>query len=366
MKSKWKLWLLPVLALLAMGLFKGQDALFSSDKPVKTGFQTVRVQEVSQAAKENSLNLSGNVEAMERAVISSKISGRVSGILVQNGDMVSPGQALITLDKEDYANSLTMCKAALQKAQANLTAVQTNYNRYRELFNNGAISQKDFDDVEALLASARSDSDSAAAAVANAEDALSNTTITSPIGGLVANRDINLGQVLTPGVTLMLVEDISAVYVIVKVGQKDRALIRPGQSAAITVDTYPHKQFTGQVAYINPAADVSGRSFEVRIKVNNPGQLLNSGMFAQAAISTGQAEQVLAVPQNAVKSNQGIHYVFIPDGDRVKSQKVETGAVLGQMVEVVAGLKPGQKVVVSNVDKLKDQEKVRFAYGQEE
>ncbi len=109
---------------------------------------------------------------------------------------------------------------------------------------------------------------------------------------------------------------------------------------------------------INPTADTTTRVFETKIRVANGDRLLQPGMFVKVEITTGAPVAVIAVPQNAVVSDAGLYYVFVVDGGRVRRQQVQVGQVRGQMVEVTSGLTEGQKVVLTDVDTLQDQDQV--------
>jgi len=362
-KLKWKLWLIPLAALLAFGLLKGGD-IWGQKKgeelpPVHV--QTVSVEEVAKVKKENTLSLTGTLEAFSDATVSAKVPGRVSGVLVENGAAVAAGQPLVSLESTEFENQLAINRATLQKAEANLSSVRTNHVRFKELYAGGAVSKKEFEDLETALKVAEADVASAEAAVANAGDSLSNTTIASPLNGVVADRNVTPGQVVSPGVPLMTVKDLSSVYVLVNIEQKDLAVIKPGLRANVTVDTYGDRKFTGVVEIINPVAEESARVFKTKIRVDNPGRLLKPGMFAKVEIKTGEAEEVLAVPMNALVDKQGMYFVFVAEGDTARRRQVEIGRVIDQRVEIKSGLDPGQRVVVTNVNKLKDQDKINIA-----
>ena len=361
MKNKWKLWLVPVAVILAVGIVKGGSLWGKDQKPQSPVVTTVAVKEVTKVKSENALELTGSIEAFNEAIISAKVSGRVSQVAVENGDQAVPGQPLVLLESEDFIHALTSSQAALKKAETGLATARLNYQRFEELHKEGAVSQKEFEDVEAALKMAEADASSAAAAVATAEEALRNATITSSLGGLVANRDVTTGQVVVPGTVLMAVEDISSVYAVTHIEQKDLALMKKGLKAEIKVDSYADRNFDGVVEVINPVASKGARVFETKIKVDNKDHLLKPGMFARVKVKTGEAVDVLTVPQAALTTKQGMYFVFVPDGDKVKRLQVEIGRVIDQSVEIKSGLSEGQKVVTTNVNKLKDQDRIKIA-----
>lgn len=331
--------------------------------PVQTRIQAVTVKDAKTIEKQDVLELTGSVDALQTAVISAKTAGRTAEVLADNGEQVAAGQTLVKIEDADYVNALAASQAVLDKAQSNLANMKTNYQRYQELYKNGSISQKDYEDLENGLKAAQADADAATASAASAAEALKNTSISTPIPGLAANRNVKVGQFLATGTPVMVVEDISSVYVIVKVQQKDIQRLKVGLDSGVTVDAYPDKKFTGLLKIINPVADPSSRVFECKVQVENPEGLLRPGMFARCLIKVGENKEVLAVPLDALSSNQGLYYVFIPNGQVVKQQPVEIGDILGTMVEIKSGLSAGQPVVVSNVNKLKDQDSITVSGG---
>lgn len=347
------------IALVAVGIMR-----FRAPVPTQSRIQSVRVQAAGQVTKENILEVSGSIEAIQNAAVSAKTAGRVSEIAVENGTRVAAGEVLVRVEDTDYINQLAASQAVLDKAQTNLASLTRDYERGQTLFKAGAISQKAMDDLEDGLKAARADVAAAEASVANAEEALAGTLIKAPISGLVANRSIKLGQMLAAGTPVLLVEDLSEVNIVVKIGQKDLDHIKTGLDCSVCVDTYPDQKFTGKVVVINPVAEAGSRVFECKVKVENPNEMLKPGMFARVSIKIGDDQQVLAVPLEALSSTQGLYYVFIPDGDVVKQQKVEIGALMGNMVEIKSGLVNGQLIVVSNVNKLKDGDHIQTASGQ--
>ena len=169
-----------------------------------------------------------------------------------------------------------------------------------------------------------------------------------------------LGQMVAPGTPLMLVQDMDTVWVTINIEQKKCDVMKPGLPALINVEG-SKTELKGTVKIINPAANIAARVFETRIKVDNSEHLLKTGMFVRVKILVGSDKEVLAVPQNALVSKDGLFFLFTVDKDKISRQQVTVGDVFNQMVEVKSGLKVGQQVVISNVNKLKDQDLVRVS-----
>lgn len=360
MKNKWYRWLVAaVVIVLALAMARGM-AKQNNLKETTNSTKTVVAQTLSKVKIEPELALTGNVEAVKEVLISAKVAGRVSEVLIKNGDAVTSGQPLVLLEDSDFRTALVVSQANLTKAKANLETTRSNYQRSKSLFESKAISAKDFEAAQAALDVAEADANSAAAAVDSSQNSLTNATISSPIGGVVANCTVKAGEYLSPGMspTLLAVEDISSVYVTVSIEQKDLSLLKPGLKAEVIADTYAGQVFAGTVEVINPVAGKTSRVFETKIRVANENNLLRPGMFVKVKLETGEPVKVMAVPQNAVISKAGLFYVFVAEGDHVKRQPVQVGQVVNQMVEIKSGLTEGQKVVITDVSVLKDQDPV--------
>ena len=360
--SKWKLWLIPLMAVLAFGVYKGTELFWNNnndEQPARV--HTVQLAEVSRINTEKTLSLTGTVEAWEEALISPKVAGRVARVAVENGAGVAVGQQLVLLDNEEYHNAVTITRTELKKAEVGLNNARVNYERYSELHREGAISKKDFEDMEIALAMAEAEVDAAAAGLDNAERALRDTAVTSPISGVVANRNVTTGQVVSPGMPLISVLNISSVYIVVNIEQNPLSMIKPGLKAEVAVDGYGDKMFDGVVEIINPAANRAAWVFETKIKVDNKDRLLKPGMFARVEINTGNPQEVAVVPREALSGNKGMFFVFVAEGDKAVRQDVEIGQIVNGLVEIKAGLEEGQQVLVTNVNKLKDGDSIAIA-----
>jgi RND family efflux transporter MFP subunit len=362
MQSKWKRWLAAVAAILIV--FALVRALGSPKKQVvgPAHPETVVAQTVAKIKKAPTLDLTGSIEAVQEAVISTQVSGQVAAVQVQNGETVTPGQPLVLVDDSSYRDALAIDQANLESAQAALESARQNYQRIRGLFDSNFVSAKDLEDAKVAQATAEANADSAVATVSGAQDSLQDTSICSPISGVAADCDIEVGQYLTPGVSpgvsLLNVEDIDSVYADVNIEQGDLPAVKPGLAAEVTADAYGGHVFDGTVEQINPVGDIISRVFATKIRVANSDHLLRPGMFVKVEITTGAPVDVIAVPQNAVVSSAGLYYVFLVDGDRVKRQQVQVGQVIGENVEITSGLAEGQQVVLTDVSTLNDGDQV--------
>ena len=352
---KVKYWGIPVVIFIGL-LLLFRSGLFSGKTPVQTEAAGVNVK-IAQAQYINTipkLMLNGSIEGKTSAIISAKLAGRIEQVMVQEGQHVNAGDALARLESIELANSVRIAQDAVTKASINYDLAMTDYNRYQTLYAQGAISQQTLDTAEAKKRIAQADLSSATNSQSNAVQQYGYGVITAPVDGVVANVTATVGQVVSSGAALMAVQDISEVYAVVNIEQKDLGLVKQGQAAEVIVDTYAGRVFTGTVEMINPEAGSANRMFRTKVKIENGDGALKAGMFSKVQLATGDAVQILTVPQGAVIQKQGIYYVFTVENDKAVRHQVEIGAATGEVIEIKSGLQLGSKLAVSNVGQLKD------------
>jgi RND family efflux transporter MFP subunit len=318
---------------------------------------TAVAQRENKAAK---LVLTGTIEAFQETMVSSKISGRVQQILVEDGRYVKAGQPLVVLESREAENSVRLSEAAVQQSEANLNDARADYQRYQTLYDKGAVSEQQLTSARTKLLVNEAQYQVQLSSLANAREQLEQTTVTAPVAGYVANKSVVLGAVLNPGTALMQVHDINHVYLVVSVQQKDIARFAAGQTAQITADAYPGRVFTGMVDIINPAAGANSRVFKAKIKIANVDFTLKPGMFARSEIALGEPRDVITVPQSAIWVKDENTYVFVVDGATVVQTPVTVGEIYGNTVEI-NGIAAGVKVVADGLHGIKDGDAVRLA-----
>jgi HlyD family secretion protein len=341
----------------------------------------------------------GKIEPRSTVEVKSKASGIVKKLYVDYGDLVRQGQVLAELDKEELQARLRESKANLQAAEAaeeaalaslernkveaegpDLPFLKSGMDRARKLHSEGLIAQSLVEDSEKLyqmalnkksgaqraLAVSRADITRAKAQVAQAvaileraEEDLRNSTITSPIDGLVLSRDVEIGNavssilVLGSNATLLFkLGDVGDVFVRGKVDQADIGKVYDGQLARIVVESFREKKFEGKVYKISPLGVEKDNvtTFEVQVSIHNPGHELKANMSANAEIILEEKLNVLLVPEAAViYDKQRKASVEVPDPAAEKGRSkvgVTLGISNGVKTELIAGLKTGQKVIL--------------------
>jgi len=307
----------------------------------------------------------GTVEAVDEAVLSTKLMGRVEDISVDAGDMVKKGQTLATIDASDVRarkaeaqSAVAEGEAALVEAKAALENAETNLGRMQALHDDEAVTKKELDDtrtqcdmmrakvsqVEAKISQARS-------AIKQAESALAYSVIKSPVDGFVVAKMMNAGDTAAPGMPLLKVSDTKNLRVSAIVKEGDLPHVTEGIACTVRIDAL-EKDLDGKVAEVVPVADPATRSSEVKVSVPVT-EGLRPGMFARANIPSG-TRMALTVPVSAIVKQESVDGVYIVIDGVVAFQPVRTGDIKDGRIEVVSGLEGGESLVVSDTSGLKE------------
>lgn len=345
---------LAVVALALAGIFalrvsENFDAAETDAQPL-----AVTTMKARRSAVEDTAVLNGTVEGETSSVISSPISGRLVRVTVEDGQSVVRGQVLAQLDTVELENAVRAAEFSLRQAEAKQGNAAANFNRVNDLFRQGIVSRQQMETTETEMVTADLEAEIARANLGTAYKKLEEAAIVSPSDGVAANRAVTAGQYIAAGASLLTVEEIARVYVVIQVPQKYMADLVPHAEAAIRVDAFPDRTFRGEIAVINPVAGAENRMFRVKLLVENAEQLLKPGMFVQARFTDTVPRTALLVPKAAVSEQKGTRYVYAEiDGKAVKT-RVETGELVGEMMEIKSGIEEGARIVFDQLDRVQD------------
>lgn len=282
------------------------------------------------------------VEVQQQAVnvAEGQVAAAQAAVESAQADLSSARDQLSIVKNQGTAN-IAAAKAKMQQAQATLKAAVSNKSQ-------GPAYQANIDALQSAVAAAE-------AQYQASKVHLLDTALTSPIDGAVTARDSDPGDIASPGKTILTVQALKWVYINTSVPMEEAAGIREGMNAQISVDSLPGQVFTGPITNLNPSADPASRQFGVRIRLENPGNLLKPGMYARIAIVTSSVHASTAVPIEAVKTGSQGSTVTIVDKDSVAHvTPVTIGASDGKIDEIKSGIKPGDQVVVLSYAPVKD------------
>ena len=308
---------------------------------------------------ESTLQISGNLVPQTRVAILAKLPGTISRIAVQIGDRVRAGQTVAVMDRREIdaqvdaaAAAVNVAHAGLESAEATLANAVVEHERSQRLFEAGAIPRQRLDETQTGRRAATAQRDLAKANVAQAEAALRraretqrDTTLTSPIDGVIVERNYDAGSLVGPGdKPVVAVADLRSLKLEAGVSELEAGRLHPGMPARIVVQARPGEVFEGRLAAIAPEVDPRNRHFSIEVRTTNPGTLL-SGMYATATIPTAQVANAVAVPRDAIATRAGRRIVFKVEGGAVREVPVAEGLSNGTQVQISSGLKSGDVIV---------------------
>lgn len=314
---------------------------------------------VGLADLESSLQLSGNLAPQTRVAIMATLPGTLARVSVQVGDRVKQGQAVATLDRREIdaqvdaaEASLGVTHAGLEAAEAALASASLEQARSKNLFDKGALPRQRLDAADTAVRSSSAQRDLAKANVAQAEAALRrarevqrDTTLTSPINGVVVERNYDAGSLVGPGQkAVVVVADLSIMKLEAGVSELEAGRLRVGMPARIVAQALPNDVFEGRLANIAPEVDPRNRHFAVEVRTVNRGNLL-SGMYGTATIPLERAVKAVAVPRDAVTTRAGKRVALRIDGATVQEVPVVEGLTSGTLIQISSGLKSGDTIV---------------------
>ena len=308
---------------------------------------------------------SGTVRAKSTGVIASRTMGTVTSIKVKEGDRVRAGQVLLMLDDRDAAQRVAAAEAGAREAQKALETAgkdrdlaQVTYERYKNLSQEKVITQQEMDEIDTRRKKADLAFDRYAEAVTRAQALLAEARIhlgfaqiKAVQSGVITEKKIEVGSLATPGVPLLTIEDTSAFRLEAYVDERLSGKVKSGMPVAVTLEDGV-RSLKGLVGEVVPAVDPATRSF--LIKINLKGPSLQSGLFGRVLIPEGTRE-VLLVPRKALVEKGQLLGVYVVDPAGVMTYRLlKIGRPYGDRVEVLSGLRAGERIAVEGLDRAVD------------
>jgi len=365
---KWLLGIVGVVVVLAaLGMVRSALHLKSG-----AAIDPSLVVKVKRADLDVTVSETGKIEPKSKAEIKSKVAGQVLSVYVREGERVRNGQKLIQLDPIDYRREVERSQADLAQSKTQLEFATSQLGRREKAFEGRGISQAEYDTAKNEVALARARVQLAQVALSSAQDKLRYTTITAPMDGVVTQRGIEPGEVVTPGVTatfegkpLLVVADLTDLKVKVNLNQIDVAKVRLGQDVEVTVDALPGKKFRAHVSKVAPASvaekgkEVESFPVEATLERADTGEI-KPGMTADVKIRVDRKKDVLVLPIEAVVSQKAKQFgrewgvernsimLIEQSGKRETTRKVdvEVGERNDREIEITKGASEGQRILI--------------------
>lgn len=333
------------------------------------------------------LNASGYVVPQRKSAVAAKATGRLVWIGVEEGNRVTSGEVIARLEGEDVAAArsqtaanLTNARAALAQTEAELKDATLAYNRNKQLVVQGIVAQADLDASEARYRKAQAAVDGSTAAINAAQAALKGadvaigyTLIRAPFDGVVLTKDADVGDIVTPigaavnaKAAVVTMADMGSLQVEADVSESNLEKVRVGQPCEIQLDALPETRFGGTVHMIVPTADRSKATVLVKVRFDAIDRRILPEMsarvaFLQRGVKADEKQPRVAVNPAALARRGSRDVIFLVKGDRVTETTVTVGSRIGDMVEITAGVKAGDKVALKPLERLKDGTRIKAA-----
>ena len=354
-----------------------------------TEVEVAKVTKIYPAQAITVLNASGYVVAQRKAAVSSKSTGRPAFLGVEEGSFIKKGEIIATLENHDLLAARDQAAANVKVAEANLADTEAelvdatlNFKRLKKLVAADLVAMQDFDAAQArykkaiaAVALARANINATKAALAKAQTEVEYTLIRGPFDGLVLTKNAEVGEVVAPfgaatnaRAAVVTMADMSSLMVEADVAESNISQVRVGQPCEIQLDALPGERFPGKVHMIVPTADrakatILTKVAFVRLDPRILPEMSAKVAFLSRALTAGEQKPRLTVTPKALVNRQGKSLAFVVKGHRVKAVPVKTGPQMGEMIEILAGLKQGDRVVISPPADLKDGDKLKIQEG---
>lgn len=318
--------------------------------------EEVRTLAVTPEAYETAIEVSGKALAAKQSMLSLEVPGIVKQILVERGDRVKKGQALLRLDRAGFLLGIRQAEAALVGANAATAQLETEIARIKRLLAEGAAPSASLDDLNAKYKGASAQAQMARVSLQQARKALRDSELRAPYNGVITDVLIEKGEQSTsmPPTILMSIVDASSLEVQVFVPEEEAPFVHVGNQAKVTVDSVGLVT-SGKVVFVSDAISPGARTFEVRVRIDNTDGKIKAGAFARVRMEQDKQDNAVLLLVSYVKRDEKDRpYVFVADNGRAKKKMLVLGPMDGARVLVKSGLERGELLIVSDTAGLAD------------
>jgi membrane fusion protein, multidrug efflux system len=355
MKKKFFLAILIIGVLVAAGIVFFQEIPYGepeTEQPAQQKPATrVKVVTVSSSKISKTLELTGSVEPYRVAKLASPAEGPVVGTRVREADFVKAGQSVLSIGRKKGVDALiASLREELRKEEDNLLRTQ-------RLVESEALPGEQLDQARAAYEKVR-------AQLAQAEEKAQDYIITAPWAGVVSRVHVKDGEFVAPRAVLLEMYDPASLVVRAAVPEKYAAAVTVGMHVDVSLDAYPHEVIRGRVERVYPYLDSRLRTRTVEIALIE-GPYLLPGMFARLNVVLEKLDDVVTVPVEALVTRSKGRMIFVVEDGKAVARTVETGIESGNLIQIVSGIRPGDKVIIAGNEKLKNGAEVRIGGGQE-
>jgi RND family efflux transporter MFP subunit len=330
-------------------------------KETKSGEEkvfNVQVKDIVKKPLKPFIESIGTLNPFEEVTISAEVEGVLRSVKVEEGTQVSKGMPLAAIDDSDYSLEVKRAEAALRQAEATLENTKLEFKRKDALHKEELVTKQQYDDVVTRLSLTEAEVERAKASLAIARLKLSKTKITSPLACVVKEKRVSAGDFVKNGTSLFVIIQSNPIKLRFTVPEKDVGRLKMNQEVTLKVDGFPGSEFKGKVNIVFPNVEEKTRTLQVEALVPNSNGILKPGLFAKVILYTSGERDTIVVPVTALLYEAEKVKVFIIEGDRAKEREVKLGSKYGELMEIIDGVKEGEKIVAIGQQNLSEGAKV--------
>lgn len=337
-------WMMAIYVLLIIVSFCGCSGNSAKD-PQTENLLKVAVHQISQSNISQQLSYSGTIQPDNTVQLSFSVPGRVVEVAVQEGQHVTKGQLLASIETSEYKNAFAITNAGLEQAQ-------DNFKRADELHLKGSLTDKDHIAARVALSQAEANNNLAA-------KRLSDSYLKAPFAGVVTAKLIAHGASALPGVPAFTLMKTDFVYAQAAIAESDISKITVGSNATVIVAAV-QDTLNGTLTVINPQADPQSKTYSVKIKIANGNSRLMPGMISEIKVNTGKKTVAITIPPEAViRDADGITYVFVVNSDqRAVRKRITVGGLSNSAIIVTSGLQEGESIITTGQKNIQEGQQI--------
>jgi RND family efflux transporter MFP subunit len=306
----------------------------------------VQALRIAEEPKEEVLRLLGTIEADREFNVAFTIGGKIEHLAFEEGQLIRKGALLGRLET-------TELMARKAKALENKSKAERDLKRIKRLYQQNIVPKVSFQDTRSLLVQADAE-------LTIIQDHLRNSTVRAPFSGRITDKRAEPGEIVAAGVPIALLTDTDPILVRAAVPDNLIRLVRKGQDVSVRVDAFPERPFRGTVFRLESRADPLSRTICAEIRIPNPDDRLKPGFIAKVEIRRPIKRSGIFIPLDAVVGFGADPAVFVVYEGTAERRLIETGKIMGEKIEVLEGLEPGEMLVIAGQSFLKDTQSVRI------
>ena len=339
-----------VLILILFGAIKDKSKLIAANKAAEVSQEKPPVNVVTVALSPTTIidriNLPGYIEPWTRLKLMAKLKGSITEVLVNEGDRIKKGDILARIEDDDF-------RIAVERAEATYNLTKAEYNRDKSIYDKGVIPTAALDTNRTNMQKAKADYE-------NAKLLLSRTTITSPMDGIIRRMDAKVGLQLSVGDPIAEILEIDRMKGVIGIPESDVTAVRKLENVDLTVQALDDRIIIGKKHFLSPSPETAARLYNLELEIDNSDGEVLDGMFVRADVVKNRVDDTLTVPFYSVISRNDEQYVYVEEEGVARKRKVSLGIMEKWMVQVTAGLKPGDRLLIEGHRDVEDKQKIKI------